>query len=73
MTKPPRPATTDLTGLTWRKSSFSGDTGGNCVEIATVGADYVAVRDSSRPQAGAVLLTHAEARAWISSVKDGSL
>ncbi|MEV7595155.1 DUF397 domain-containing protein [Streptomyces sp. NPDC089922] len=27
-----------LTGATWRKSSFSSDTGGNCVECAPLGA-----------------------------------
>ncbi|MFF4493464.1 DUF397 domain-containing protein [Streptomyces sp. NPDC001546] len=27
-----------LTGATWRKSSYSGDTGGNCVECAPLGA-----------------------------------
>jgi hypothetical protein len=33
--------------MTWRKSSFSGDTG-NCVEVA-VSAGAVAVRDSKNP------------------------
>lgn len=28
----------NLTGSTWRKSSYSGDTGGNCVECAPLGA-----------------------------------
>ncbi|GHE53262.1 DUF397 domain-containing protein [Streptomyces vinaceus] len=28
----------NLTGARWRKSSFSGDTGGNCVECAPLGA-----------------------------------
>ncbi|MCJ1677166.1 DUF397 domain-containing protein [Streptomyces sp. APSN-46.1] len=27
-----------LTGAIWRKASFSGDTGGNCVECAPLGA-----------------------------------
>ncbi|WP_330282669.1 DUF397 domain-containing protein [Streptomyces sp. NBC_00588] len=27
----------DLTGAQWRKSSFSGDTGGECVECAPLG------------------------------------
>lgn len=27
-----------LTGATWRKSSYSGDTGGQCVECAPLGA-----------------------------------
>ncbi|MFF8604499.1 DUF397 domain-containing protein [Streptomyces sp. NPDC015346] len=28
----------NLTGASWRKSSYSGDTGGNCVECAPLGA-----------------------------------
>ncbi|GAA3396172.1 DUF397 domain-containing protein [Streptomyces roseoviridis] len=28
----------NLTGVSWRKSSFSGDTGGDCVECAPLGA-----------------------------------
>ncbi len=26
----------DVTGVAWRKSSYSGDNGGNCVEVGTV-------------------------------------
>ncbi|RAO31430.1 hypothetical protein ONO23_03825 [Micromonospora noduli] len=37
---------TDLTGAVWRKSTRSGDNGGNCVEVATNLAEVVAVRDS---------------------------
>jgi hypothetical protein len=37
-----------LDGRTWRKSSYSGSNGGNCIEVtATPGA--VAVRDSDGP------------------------
>jgi len=32
----------------WRKSSYSGDTGGECVEVAPLN-DLVAIRDSKRP------------------------
>jgi hypothetical protein len=32
----------------WRKSSYSGDEGGNCLEFAT-GAGTVRIRDSKRP------------------------
>lgn len=38
---------------TWRKSSYSGDQGGNCVEIAETPAT-VSVRDSKTP-AGPIL------------------
>ncbi|MEU4477744.1 DUF397 domain-containing protein [Micromonospora sp. NPDC023966] len=37
---------TDLTGAVWRKSTRSGDNGGNCVEVATNLPGIVAVRDS---------------------------
>ncbi|KAB1928603.1 DUF397 domain-containing protein [Micromonospora noduli] len=37
---------TDLTSAVWRKSTRSGDNGGNCVEVATNLPGIVAVRDS---------------------------
>ena len=38
----------DITGATWRKSSYSGGASGNCVEVGS--ADRaVAVRDSKDP------------------------
>ncbi|MFG2677704.1 DUF397 domain-containing protein [Streptomyces sp. NPDC048392] len=42
--------------LTWRKSSYSGDQGGNCLEVAALPTRHaaVAVRDSKTP-AGPVL------------------
>jgi Domain of unknown function (DUF397) len=33
-------------GIRWRKSSYSGNGGGNCVEIATSLQNIVLVRDS---------------------------
>jgi hypothetical protein len=37
----------DVTGARWRKSSFSnGDGGNNCVEVAFLPDDTVAVRDT---------------------------
>jgi Domain of unknown function (DUF397) len=35
----------DVTNVAWRKSSYSGDNGGTCVEVGTTGP-AVAVRDS---------------------------
>ena len=35
----------DVTGVAWRKSSYSGSNGGTCVEVGTIGP-AVAVRDS---------------------------
>lgn len=36
---------------TWRKSSFSNGTGGECVEIAALNVQTTAVRDSKSPDA----------------------
>ncbi|MER6720666.1 DUF397 domain-containing protein [Streptomyces halstedii] len=44
----------------WRKSSYSGSTGGECVEVADGYPATVPVRDSKNP-AGPVLLLGADA------------
>ncbi|MDG9714537.1 DUF397 domain-containing protein [Streptomyces sp. DH10] len=41
-----------LRSATWRKSSYSGSTGGDCVEVADLGAPGVGVRDSKNPEVG---------------------
>lgn len=38
----------DVTGVAWRKSSYSGGNGGTCVEVGTA-RFTVAVRDSKDP------------------------
>jgi Domain of unknown function (DUF397) len=50
----------DPTDLTWRKSSYSGSNGGNCIEVATA-PNMVGVRDSKDP-CGPVLV--AEPKDW---------
>jgi hypothetical protein len=37
-----------LENLKWRKASYSGSTGGQCIEVATL-PDGIAVRDSKDP------------------------
>ncbi|MGB3441596.1 MAG: DUF397 domain-containing protein [Actinophytocola sp.] len=49
-------ATTNQSQLRWRKSSFSGSSGNECIEVATIRAG-AAVRDSKNPHGGALLLT----------------
>ncbi|MFE0105779.1 DUF397 domain-containing protein [Streptomyces sp. NPDC059009] len=40
----------DLTNAPWRKSSYSGSTGGDCIEVAQAPCKgTVAVRDSKNP------------------------
>ncbi|MEV1320399.1 DUF397 domain-containing protein [Micromonospora arborensis] len=52
---------TDLTGAVWRKSTRSGDNGGDCVEVAMNLSGVVAVRDSK--DSSGPLLTFT-AHAW---------
>jgi hypothetical protein len=53
-----------MTGnLSWRKSSYSGDEGGNCLEVAAV-PDAVRVRDSQRPHGPFLSCRPAAWAAW---------
>ncbi|MCZ7374897.1 DUF397 domain-containing protein [Micromonospora sp. WMMC250] len=56
----------ELTGARWRKSTRSGDNGGNCVEIADNLPGIVAVRDS-KDSTGPVL--NFSPAAWTSFVR----
>ncbi|MEV0094070.1 DUF397 domain-containing protein [Streptomyces sp. NPDC050738] len=47
--------TPDLTGAQWRKSTYSGSNGGECVEVADGFPGLVPVRDSKRPEAPALI------------------
>ncbi|MFI9271181.1 DUF397 domain-containing protein [Kitasatospora sp. NPDC052896] len=58
-----------MTSALWRKSSYSGPNGGDCVEIADGLPGVVPVRDSKDPD-GPVLVFSVEAFAdFIASVK----
>ncbi|MFD5156478.1 DUF397 domain-containing protein [Streptomyces hawaiiensis] len=58
----------DLTPAQWRKSSYSGSSGGDCVEVADLGA-RVAVRDSKDPKAGTLTLSPQAYAAFVAQVK----
>ncbi|KAB2368173.1 DUF397 domain-containing protein [Actinomadura montaniterrae] len=58
----------DLTNLTWRKSSRSGENGGNCVELADA-AGAVAVRDSKDPGGPVLLVTRVALRSAVNSAR----
>jgi hypothetical protein len=59
--------TSQTDGVRWRKSSRSGGTGGNCVELAHT---LNAVRDSKNPSG---LILRADAGRLVQAVKDGRL
>ncbi|WP_405830264.1 MULTISPECIES: DUF397 domain-containing protein [unclassified Streptomyces] len=73
----------NLTGVLWRKSSYSGGTGGDCVECAPLGtaawrkASYsgttgggglVAVRDSKNPDGPAFTVAPTAFTAFVRSL-----
>jgi hypothetical protein len=57
---------TDISGIIWRRSSRSGETGDNCVEVASVGGG-IAVRDSKDPAQGHLIF---DAAAWSAFTQD---
>jgi hypothetical protein len=64
---------TDLDGAQWRKSSYSGGSGGNCVEVASNLPGIVAVRDSKNPDGPALAFNPAGWAAFIASIRNGQL
>lgn len=57
--------------VTWRKSTRSGPTGGNCVEFARLADGSVALRNSRFPAGPALVFTSAEWDAFVGGTKDG--
>ena len=55
----------------WRKSSYSGNGGGNCVEVASMAGGGFAVRDSKDPDGPRLMFTAAEWAAFTAGVRDG--
>ncbi|MET8370770.1 DUF397 domain-containing protein [Micromonospora profundi] len=60
---------TDLTGAVWRKSTRSGDNGGNCVEVATNLHAIVAVRDSKGDGGQALVFTPGSWQRFVIAVR----
>ncbi|MFF5172568.1 DUF397 domain-containing protein [Micromonospora sp. NPDC000089] len=55
-----------LTNARWRKSSKSGNNGGDCVEVADNLPGLVAVRDSKNPDGPTLTFTPATWHAFVS-------
>ncbi|GGK90639.1 hypothetical protein Sme01_53130 [Sphaerisporangium melleum] len=67
------PATADLSQAAWRRSSRSGNNGGECVEVAGGLPHVVAVRDSKNA-AGPVLVFRSDDWSdFLRAVKSGAL
>jgi hypothetical protein len=59
--------------LSWRKSSFSGNGGGNCVEVGTGLPGKVAIRDTKRREDGMHVVSHEAFAALLDDAKAGRL
>ncbi|MET8871398.1 DUF397 domain-containing protein [Nocardia sp. NPDC004604] len=62
--------TTDLSGATWFKSSYSGSQT-DCVEVAWLAGGVVGVRDSKNPTGPALVFTPSEWDAFAEGVQEG--
>jgi hypothetical protein len=62
-----------LPAARWVKSSYSGPTGGNCVEVGGLGDGRVAVRDSRRAAGPALVFTARQWDDFIGRAKAGEL
>jgi hypothetical protein len=55
----------------WRKSSYSGSNGGDCVEVASNLPGVVAVRDSKDPDGPQLMFSPDEWRAFAAGIRGG--
>ncbi|MDX2297539.1 MULTISPECIES: DUF397 domain-containing protein [Streptomyces] len=62
----------NLAGANWRKSSYSADNGGQCIEVADLSA-HIAVRDSKNPEGPAFLASPAAFAAFVSAAAEGRI
>ncbi|WP_203183593.1 DUF397 domain-containing protein [Streptomyces pratensis] len=63
----------DLSAATWRKSSYSNQDGGACIEIADDFAAVVPVRDSKNPHGPALMFAADGWASFVSALKDDAL
>jgi hypothetical protein len=61
----------DVVGLHWRKSSYSSNGGGNCVEVGTGLPGKIAVRDSKNLDGPVLSVGPEEWDAFIAGAKRG--
>ena len=61
----------DINHAKWRKSSYSGDNGGACVEVASNLPGVVAVRDSKDPGGPKLAFAPGEWQAFTAGIKAG--
>ncbi|GAB3963601.1 DUF397 domain-containing protein [Streptomyces sparsus] len=63
----------DLSAVTWRKSSYSNQDGGECVEVCDDFAAVVPVRDSKVPHGPALVFPVAGWAAFVAAAGAGQM
>jgi Domain of unknown function (DUF397) len=58
----------DMTSADWRKSSYSGANGGNCIEVAAIPGG-VALRDSKDPDGPRLTISPDRFREFVAALK----
>ena len=61
----------DMTEPRWRKSSYSGNGGGDCVEVASNRPGIVAVRDSKNVPGPELAVSDQAWSAFVQGIKHG--
>ncbi|MGW2414845.1 DUF397 domain-containing protein [Streptomyces tubercidicus] len=59
----------DLSAATWRKSSYTNGSGGDCVEVADNLPGIIPVRDSKAPGGPAIIFPTAAWSSFVTAVK----
>ncbi|MDB1088728.1 DUF397 domain-containing protein [Streptomyces sp. ACA25] len=63
----------DMSAATWRKSTYSNQDGGECVEVSDDFASVVPVRDSKVPSGSALVFPSTGWSSFVSAVKSDHL
>ncbi|MEU4410121.1 DUF397 domain-containing protein [Streptosporangium sp. NPDC023963] len=63
----------DLTGAVWRKSSYSGGSSDNCVEVAMNLPGFVAVRDSKDPSGPMLTFSPTVWNEFLAGIRSGEI
>ncbi|MFE5585339.1 DUF397 domain-containing protein [Kitasatospora sp. NPDC056531] len=61
----------EFAAAAWRKSSYSGNDGGNCIEVAPGFPGLVPVRDSKDPHGPALVFPASAWEAFVTAVREG--
>ncbi|MEV5463716.1 DUF397 domain-containing protein [Streptomyces sp. NPDC002788] len=63
----------DLDAATWHKSSYSGGSGGDCLEIGAAHLTLVPIRDSKNPTGPKLVFRTTAWAAFVANLKDGTV